>query len=179
VTGKPLRVKTPEGETALKKFNIIMVSIGVLAAVVCRWAPAARADDKQEISDLEHKIATVTTGDEAMKYYDSEYVLFDVMGPPREFAGQKALHDHNDEFSGYKDVKVDFLELQVISDGKLALARSVQHYAAKDQNGKPIESTFRQTDVWRKTNGQWKLIHTHVSYPIDMKTGKADMASKM
>ena len=39
--------------------------------------------------------------------------------------------------------------------------------------------TYRQTDVWRKTNGQWKLIHQHVSYPIDVKTGKADMGSKM
>ena len=165
----------------MKKFNIIMMSIAVLAALVCRWAPAVRAEDKQEISDLEHKIATVTTGDEAMKYYDNgdDVVVFDAMGPPREFAGHKAVHDHADEFSGWKVVKVDFVELQVVSDGKLALARSVQHVTSKDPNGKPFDATFRVTDVWRKANGQWKLIHTHVSVPVDLKTGKADMASKM
>ncbi len=165
----------------MNQFKIVMVSIAVLAAFICRWAPSARADDQQEISDLEHKIATITTGDEAMKYWDSgdDVVLFDLMGPPREFAGYKAIHDHADEFSGWKDLKVNFLELKVISDGKLALARSVQHGTAKDANGKQVDWTFRVTDLWRKSNGQWKLIHSHVSVPVDMKTGKADMASKM
>src|SRR5215472_34152 len=118
-----------------------MVSIAVVAALICRWAPAARADDQQEISDLEHKVAIVTTPDEAKKYWDSgdDVVLFDIMGPPREFAGQKALHDHMEEFAGFKDVKVDFLELKVISDGKLALARSVQHLTGKDSDGKRID----------------------------------------
>src|SRR5215472_15167028 len=158
-----------------------MVSIAVVAALICRWAPAARADDQQEISELEHKVAIITTPDEAKQYWDSgvDVVLFDIMGPPREFAGQKALHDHMEEFAGFKDVKVDFLELKVISDGKLALARSVQHVTGKDSGGKPFDSTFRVTDIWRGTNGEWKLIHVHVSYPVDMKTGKADMASKM
>jgi len=158
-----------------------MVSIVVLAGLICRWTPAARADDKQEICDLEHKYATITTRDEAKKYFDSgdDVVLFDMMGPPREFAGQKAILNHIDSFSGYKDIKVDFLELQVISDGKLALARSVQHVTSKGPDGKPFDATFRVTDVWRKTNGQWKLIDSHESFPVDMKTGKADKASKM
>ena len=52
----------------MKKFNILMVSIAVVAALICRWAPAARADDQQEISDLEHKLAIITTADEATKY---------------------------------------------------------------------------------------------------------------
>jgi ketosteroid isomerase-like protein len=164
----------------MKRFKFVMVSLAIFAALICGWAFAAPADDKQTISNLEHKLAVQTDPDEIMKFYDSgdDVVLFDVMSP-REFAGYKAIHDHMKDFAGFKDVKAEFLELQVISDGKLALARSVQHYTAKDQDGKPIESTFRVTDLWRNTNGQWKLIHSHVSYPIDMKTGKADMASKM
>ena len=97
--------------------------------------------------------------------------------------GQKAICDHAKdyvaEFSAYKDPKVDFLELKVIGDGKLALARSVQHATAKGPDGKPINLTFRVTDVWRKTNGHWKMILSHSSFPIDMKTGKADMTSQM
>src|SRR5215472_3743598 len=34
---------------------------------------------------------------------------------------------------------------------------------------------FRQTDLWRKRNAQWKVVNAHVSVPADMKTGKADM----
>ncbi len=165
----------------MKKFKLVIGSLALFAALIWGLSPAARADDKQTISDLEHKIATITDPDEAMKYYDSgnDVVIFDFMGPPREFAGHKAIHDHLAEFSGYTDGKVDFLELQVISDGKLALARSVQHYTAKAPDGKPFDVTLRLTDLWRKTHGEWKLIDQHVSVPVDMKTGKGDMASKM
>lgn len=165
----------------MNKLKIFVVSIAVLAAAICSSVRAARADDQQAISDLEHKVATVTNADEVMKYWDrgDDIVLFDIMGPPREYAGPKAIHDHADQFSGWKNLKVDFLELKVISDGNLALARSVQHATATTPDGKPFEMTFRATDVWRKRDGQWKLISVHVSVPVDLNTGKADMASKM
>ena len=38
--------------------------------------------------------------------------------------------------------------------------------------------TFRNTDVLRKEDGKWEMIHTQASFPIDMATGKADMQSK-
>jgi ketosteroid isomerase-like protein len=173
-------VRSPKGEAVVKKSNIAMLPIAVLAALIFGWCPTARADDQQTISKLERKIATITNGDEAMKYWErgDDIELFDVMGPPREFVGYKAIHDHADQFSGWTDIKVDFLELKVISDGKLALAHSVQHAAMK-VNRKPFEMTYRVTDVWRKRDDQWKLVNSHVSLPVDMKTGKADMGSKM
>jgi ketosteroid isomerase-like protein len=39
--------------------------------------------------------------------------------------------------------------------------------------------TYRVTNVWRKENGKWKVIHIHISFPTDMATGKADMQSKL
>jgi ketosteroid isomerase-like protein len=164
----------------MKRFKLLVVSVA-LFAVIWGLAPRAQADDRQEISDLEHKIATITTADEAMKYYDKsdDIVLFDMMGPGREFVGWKAIHDHFAAFSGVTDAKAEFLDFKVISDGKFALASSVQHYTAKGSDGKPLDMTFRQTDLWRKTDGQWKIIHQHLSFPVDLKTGKADMASKM
>jgi ketosteroid isomerase-like protein len=158
--------------------KLVMASFALLIVI---WGPAlaARADDQQTIADLEHKVAIVTTPDEIMKFYESgdDVVLYDIM-TPREFVGEKGLRAHMADFVGSKDSKVEFLELQVISDGKLALARSVQHATAKI-NGKPFEMTFRVTDLWRKTHGQWKLVQSHISVPVDLKTGKADMASKM
>lgn len=165
----------------MNKLKILIVPIAVLAAAICSSVPDARADDQQEISDLEHKVANVPNADEVMKYWNSgdDIVLFDIMGPPREYAGPMAIHDHAKEFSGWTNLKVDFLELKVISDGNLALARSMQHFTATTPDGKPFEMTFRATDVWRKRDGQWKLISVHYSVPVDIKTGKVDMASKM
>jgi ketosteroid isomerase-like protein len=165
----------------VKAFKILIVPVAILAVAICSLVPAPRADDQQEISDLEHKVATTLNPDEVMKYWanSDDILLFDFMGPPREFVGRKAVHDHAAAFSGWTNPKVDFLEFKVTSDGKLALARSVQHASIVDANGKTLEMTFRATDIWQKQNGQWKLIAVHDSVPVDLKTGKAEMASKM
>jgi ketosteroid isomerase-like protein len=172
-----------EGETVVKDFKVIMASIAVLAVLIHGLArAAAQTGDKQAITNLERQLATSTTGDEVMNYLDGgeDVSFFDMNGPPLEFAGQKAIRDHIDkDFSGYKDVKVNFLELKVISDGKLALATSVQHVTSKGPDGKPVDIIFRQTDLWRNAHGQWKLVHSHASFPVDIKTGMADMGSKM
>src|SRR5215469_14100912 len=101
-----------------------MVSIAILAGLIGAWVVAAPADDQQEISNLERKVAVTGDPDEAIKYFESgdEVVLFDIMGPSPEFVGQKTIHDHMHDAWGAKDVKAEFLELKVISDGKLALA---------------------------------------------------------
>jgi len=66
-----------------------------------------------------------------------------------------------------------------VTDGKMGAAFSVQHFTATDKSGKPVDMTVRVTDVWQKQKGKWKMIHTHVSFPTDLTTGKADMQSKM
>jgi hypothetical protein len=47
------------------------------------WSPTARADDKQTISDLEHKYAVTTGPGEVMKFYESggDVVPYDPMPP--------------------------------------------------------------------------------------------------
>jgi ketosteroid isomerase-like protein len=37
---------------------------------------------------------------------------------------------------------------------------------------------MRLTDVYRRINGQWLIEHEHVSVPVDLDTGKPDLASK-
>jgi hypothetical protein len=48
--------------------------------------------------------------------------------------------------------------------------------AGKD--GNLIDVKFRVTDVLRKAKGKWLIVHEHVSVPVDLATGKADLASK-
>jgi ketosteroid isomerase-like protein len=165
----------------------LVLTISALAMVaILGWSfgrPAdAAGNDKQQITDLEHKLAASTSADEALKYYDptDEVVVFDMAGPPREYKGQKAVRgDFEKAFAGLKNVKVDFIELNVVTDGKLGFASSIQRFTATGPDGKPMDVTFRQTDCLHKVDGQWKILHQHISLPVDMATGKADMASKM
>ena len=141
---------------------------------------ALAADSKAEITELEHKCAASSNIDELMDCYDNSdaLVVYDA-GTPREFDGAKAVRgDFQNFLDNNKNFKVEFISLHVVSDGKMGLANSIQRFTGSDKSGKPVDTTFRITDVWRKQDGKWKIIHMHVSYPIDMATGKADMQSK-
>ncbi len=157
---------------------------GVLAAAALLALGSGRqasADDsKTEITELEHKCAAATSVDELMECYakSNDLVVYDLT-TPREFDGRDAVRaDFQNAFNAFKNAKVEFINLHVVSDGKLGVAESVQHMTATDKDGKPIDVIFRVTDVWRKEKGGWKIIHAHVSVPVDMASGKADMHSK-
>jgi ketosteroid isomerase-like protein len=62
------------------------------------------------------------------------------------------------------------------------LSRVAQKYVAvfmkRSTKDQPIDLTVRVTDVYRKINGTWLIVHEHVSVPVDLDTGKPDLSSK-
>ena len=166
----------------MKVTRFFLATIGAAIVGLCFIAPStSAADSKGEIEALERKCAQAPTADQFMTCYtpSDDLVVYDI-GKPREFDGQQAVRaDFQKFFDQTKVAKVEFVSLHVVTDGKLALANSVQHLTGTDKSGKPVDMTFRVTDVWQRQKGQWKIIHTHISFPIDMTTGKADMQSNM
>jgi|SRR5579872_1100293 len=155
--------------------TVILLAIALIA---WGFATLAHADTTADITALEHKFANSSSADEALSYMSDDVTLYDI-STPLEFAGQKAVRaDFEGAFENIKNPKVDFISLHVIPAGKLAVAYSIQHMTATDKAGKPVDFTFRVTDVWRKEKDGWKLAHGHISFPVDMASGKADMRSK-
>lgn len=154
------------------------------AAAILAWSFGTRAyaaDAKAEITALEHQCAAATSADELMaKCYDSsnEVTVYDLT-PPLEFAGPKAVHDDFDNFfKNVKNPKIEFVNLHVYADGNMGFARSIQHFTGTSTDGKPMDMTFRVTDCLHKVKGKWKILHTHVSFPVDLATGKADFQAQ-
>jgi ketosteroid isomerase-like protein len=140
----------------------------------------AAGNAKEEITATEHKMIAATSADELMKYYDDgeEVTVYDFT-PPLEYKGVKAVHDDfANFFTNAKEPKGEFVELVVVTDGKMGVARSIQHFTWKDKDDKPQEATIRVTDIFHKVNGKWKVMHTHVSVPVDPKTGQGQMNLK-
>ena len=167
----------------MKKIGAVLAALAVVSIVI--WGFYGRAEaassDEKAITGVEHKLAGATNAHDAMKYYDStdQVTVLDLGGPQREHVGQKDVRANMEKgFAGMKDIKVQFLELKVITDGKLGYARSIQRFSATGPDGKPVDVTFRETDLLHKVDGQWKILEQHISVPIDMATGKALMASK-
>ena len=114
-----------------------------------------------------------------MDCYDNsdELVVYD-MGTPREFDGPKAVRGDFQSFFDNENLKIEYVGLHIVTDGKMGLANSVQRLTATDKSGKPVDMTFRETNVWEKKDGKWKIIHEHISFPVDLASGKADTQSK-
>ncbi|MBE9046581.1 nuclear transport factor 2 family protein [Pleurocapsales cyanobacterium LEGE 10410] len=35
-------------------------------------------------------------------------------------------------------------------------------------DGTPIETDGRQTDIWEKQNSEWLIVHEHISAPVSL-----------
>ena len=166
----------------MRKSNLLAGTF--TAAAILAWSFGARAyaaDAKAEITALEHQCAAATSADELMeKCYDSsnEVTVYDLT-PPLEFDGPTAVHDDFDNFfKNVKNPKIEFVNLHVYAASKMGFAHSIQHFTGTSNDGKPMDMTFRVTDCLHKVNGKWKILHTHVSLPVDLATGKADFQAK-
>jgi len=166
---------------ALLITGALILSASLYAVV---GAAAAKGGAHAEINALEDRYVAAVNAkdvDKIMKCYatgDGLFV-FDVI-PPRQYAGADAYHKNwSDLFAGLKGpVKIELSDLSVTSSGNLAFGHVIQHFTATGNDGKPVDFTFRTTDVYRKINGKWLIVQEHNSVPVDVATGKADMQSK-
>ena len=159
----------------------LMLAMALGAAPNAAWATP---DDEAKIKDLESRFVAAVKAkdvDAVMKVYvpDESLFVFDVI-PPRQYVGAKAYaKDWTDLFGMFKGpVNFEISDLSVSADGTMGYGHSIQHISGSDGKGQPIDVTVRVTDVYRKLNGNWLIVHEHVSVPVDLATGKPDLASK-
>lgn len=75
-------------------------------------------------------------------------------------------------------VKFEISDLHIEADGTLGYSHSIQHVSGTDEKGQPIDLIWRDTAAYRKIGGNWLIVHEHGSVPVDLATGKPDLASK-
>jgi uncharacterized protein (TIGR02246 family) len=156
----------------------------LLALSLTAFATPARADARADIKALEDRFVAAFKAKDAdaiMKVYapGQALVVFDVV-PPRQYVGAAAYRKDWQTFFGSLDgpLTVELTDLDIAADRNLAYSHSIQRVAGTDKQGKKLDLTVRVTDVYKKTRGQWLVIHEHVSVPVDLDTGKPDLSSK-
>jgi len=163
-----------------------IVTAGALAIALCTFPAAADADagDEAKIRALEARFTAAFNAkdiDTIMKVYvpGNSLVVFDVV-PPRQYVGTQAYRkDWESFFATFKGpVKFEISDLAILADRTLAYSHSIQRVTGTGVNGGSIDLTVRVTDGYRKIKGQWLIEHEHVSVPVDLDTGKPDLASK-
>lgn len=71
------------------------------------------------------------------------------------------------------DFEWDVPDLQVIARDDIAVAWGLNRMRFQPPGQPEIENWSRGTRVFQKKDGEWKLIHQHLSFPVDAETGQA------
>ena len=129
-----------------------------------RWAKAFGAKDVDAIMPL----------------YTDDVIAYDVV-PPLQYKGSDAYRKEYTEFFAQFDgpIHADVSDTHIDAGHDVAFAYGVERLTGKMTNGTPVDMWMRWTDGWKRmADGQWRIVHEHVSVPVDMATGKARMDLK-
>jgi ketosteroid isomerase-like protein len=112
-------------------------------------------------------------------YAPGELFVFDVI-PPREYPSWDAYKKDWEGLFAAMPGPIDnnISELNITVVGLVAYARNIQTGYFTGKDGSRLDWAVRVTDVLRKINGKWLIVQEHVSVPVDLATGKADLMSK-
>lgn len=103
-------------------------------------------------------------------YPGPDYLAYDVM-PPFSFEGRDTFRAHWKRFFEMFDAAPVFERAgtRVHCSGDLAFTTGFTRFAASIE-GKAFDLWTRETLGYRKFEGKWRIIHDHVSVPIDLQT---------
>jgi ketosteroid isomerase-like protein len=179
----------------MNKVRMLIGTLLILACGACTPAPSggetkkdAAADKAKDVADIkameEQFVAATKTKDvnAIMAFYvpDESLFVFDVV-PPRQYVGAAAYRkDWEDTLSLFPGpIEASMSDLDVTADGgEIAYGHSIQRVSGMMKDGNKLDLTVRVTDGYKKVNGKWLIAMEHVSVPVDLMTGKADLTSK-
>jgi len=125
-------------------------------------APAA----SDEIRKLEQEMNDAYAANDLPKYFG--YYADDLTQWLPE--GRTDLPQYKKSWTAYigagakiRSVKLSDLHIQVGPSGDTAVASYLLHVSTKEKDGKITEGDYRESDVWFKRSGNWRVVFLHYS----------------
>lgn len=169
----------------MKKRDFLFGLVLLVVTIFFNFAlPAnAQSNDEMSIMAVEQRFSNAFKAKDVntiMSMYvpGESLIVFDVI-PPRQYVGAEAYRkDWEGLFAAYPGpIAFKMTDIDIIADGSLGVSHSIQSGYLTDKNGKKLDFTVRVTDVYRKIDDKWLITHEHVSMPVDLTTGIADLSS--
>lgn len=137
---------------------------------------ATKVKVEQEIRQvLDRLVAGVNEKnvDKIMGNYVPDVLVYDAIPPlaVRDAEGLRASWQMCFDHCAKDTIEYAIQELNITAGDDLAFATFIATFAVRGQ--KTIESTMRATSCLRLINGEWKVVHDHISVPFDPMTEKA------
>ena len=94
--------------------------------------------------------------------------------PPLRRIGREYRKNYQEFFAGYEGpLDYEIRDLHIHASGDVAFIAALERITGKLKGGGPSTMWVRVTSGLRKIDGNWRIVHDHVSVPVDFETGKA------
>ena len=70
-------------------------------------------------------------------------------------------------------LQMDLPDMHIEAGSDIAFVYGVERMRGKLTNGTPVDLWLRYTEGLKRIDGQWRVVHEHISVPVDLNTGKA------
>jgi ketosteroid isomerase-like protein len=139
-------------------------------------APAAPSRDELAITAIENEMASAQSADGVTRTWDDNVVWYDISG---EVVGNKAATTRTaHQLVPISNIRTKIIRMTVHAKGGIGYAYSTQDFISDVKGGPGLNFIFRETDIFVKKDGKWRLVHQHLSVPVDLATGRALISSK-
>jgi ketosteroid isomerase-like protein len=162
---------------------LIVCAAGLLVSGCYKERPKNQdAESVQQIRQLFEgwaKAFQAKDVDGVMAIYAPNVTAFDIV-PPLQFKGADAYRkDYADFFGQFAGpIHVEEAGMQVEISGDVAFAYGLERLTGKTTDGSAVDLWLRYTEGLKRIDGHWRVVHEHISVPVDMASGKARMDLK-
>ena len=114
-----------------------------------------------------------------MAFYSGDIVLFDVQ-PPFRSAGLSAVRDLWEESLPLfpETFRIERRDLHIEADGAAAFAHWLFRLVDCPADHPISQAWMRVSAGYRRRQGEWKIVHEHVSLPVDPTAFRSDRISE-
>jgi ketosteroid isomerase-like protein len=131
------------------------------------------ADIRKQIQELAEAVRAMEI--EGVKsIYAPDMVTFDIVPPLQHSRAEAKWKNWADVFAAYQHpLGYEIRDLTIAVGDDVAFGRSLNRISGTLKSGKRSDFWLRWTTCFQKAQGNWRIVHDHVSVPLDMATGKA------
>jgi ketosteroid isomerase-like protein len=134
--------------------------------------------DETAIAEIEREMASAQAVEGVTRTWDDDVVYYDIQ-PGGAVGKEAATAVIAEQFRGVKHLRTKILQMTVHVEGTIGYAFSTQNFISDVTTGGPgLNFIFRETDIFVKKDGKWRLVHQHLSVPVDFASGRAVFSSQ-
>src|SRR5579875_2659280 len=177
----------PARRMTMKRLMTIVAICAAMYAGTCTPAELSAQSTSKDKAAIEAAVERYRKAFEAkdvnavMENYapGAQLFVFDAI-PPRDYPSWDAYRKDWEglfaAFPGPLHYRISDMHITVV--GPVAYSHRIETGHFTQADGASREYVVRVTDVYRKMHGKWLVVQEHVSFPVDLMTGKADLLSR-